>query len=33
MVKGEDEIMLQLLGIYPQLMEMIHMTRNIRGLK
>ena len=33
MVKGEDEIILQLLGIHPQLMEMIQMTHNIRGLK
>ena len=32
MVKGEDEIILQLLGIHPQLMEMIEMTHNIRGL-
>ena len=33
MVKGEDEIILQLLMIHPQLMEMIQMTHNIRGLK
>ena len=33
MVKGEDEIILQLLGVHPQLMEMIQMTHNIRGLK
>ena len=33
MVKGEGEIILQLLGIHPQLMEMIQMTHNIRGLK
>ena len=30
-VKGEDEIILQLLMIQPQLMEMIQMTHNIRG--
>ena len=28
MVKGEDEIILQLLGIHPQLMEMIQMTHS-----
>ena len=33
MVKGEDEIILQLLMIYPQLMEVIQMTHNIRDLK
>ena len=33
MVKGEDEIILQLLEIHAQLMEMIQMTHNIRGLK
>ena len=32
-VKGEDEIILQLLMIHPQLMEMIQMTYNIRDLK
>ena len=32
-VKGEDEIILQLLGIHSQLMEMIRMTHNIRVLK
>ena len=32
-VKGEDEIILQLLMIYPQLMEVIQMTHNIRDLK
>ena len=33
MIKGEDGIILQLLGIHPQLIEMIQMTHNIRGLK
>ena len=33
MVRGEDKIILHLLGIHPHLMEMIQMTRNIRGLK
>ena len=33
MVKGEDKIILQLLGIHHQLMEIIQMTHNIRGLK
>ena len=33
MVKREDEIILQLLGIHPQLMEMIQMTHSIRDLK
>ena len=33
MVKGEDETILQLLGIHSQLMEMIRMTHNIRVLK
>ena len=33
MVKGEDEIILQLLGIHPHLIEMIPMTHNMRGLK
>ena len=33
MVRGEDEIILQLLGIHPDLMEMIQMNYNIRGLK
>ena len=33
MIKGEDRIILQLLGIHPQLIELIQMTHNIRGLK
>ena len=33
MVRGEDEIILQLLVIHPHLMEMIQMTYNIPGLK
>ena len=32
-VRGEDEIIPQLLGIHPHLMEMIQMTYNMRGLK
>ena len=32
MVRGEDEIILQLLGIHPHLMEMIQMTYNLRVL-
>ena len=33
MVRGEDEIILQLLGIHPHLMDTIQMTHNMRGLK
>ena len=33
MVRGEDEVILQLLGIHSHLMEMIQMTYNIQGLK
>ena len=33
MVRGEDEIIIQLLGIHPHEMKMIQMTHNIRGLK
>ena len=32
MVRAEDEIILQLIGNHPHLMEMIQMTYNIRGL-
>ena len=33
MVRAEDKITLQLLGIHPHLMEMIQMTHNIQSLK
>ena len=33
MVRGKDEIILQLLVIHPHLLETIQMTYNIRGLK
>ena len=33
MVRGEDEIILQLLAIHPHLLEMIQINYNIRGLK
>ena len=32
MVKGEDETILQLLEVHPQLMEMIQITHNIRAM-
>ena len=33
MVRREDQIILQLLGIHPHLMETIQITHNIQGLK
>ena len=33
MVRGEDEIIMQLLGIHSHLMEMIQITYNMQGLK
>ena len=32
MVKGEDETILQLLEVHPQLMEMIQITHSIRAM-